>query len=204
MSSSFPHLSSKASWNFPSVLAFFRVTESSSLTLSRRSWKLWNFLLQIHTETCRLSQRELNMKTPFTKRVVVTQHRSFKKKNNYCYFKLPALLLKGSSSCNYMNINTSASLRLCNKQLMHLSRHAWWFPLFSSATALWFSLCTRSWKPFYTPTITSRQRLKGSHYQHVNMMSPFPPHSSITNNRLGTRAKARQHRKNTWDILSGA
>lgn len=40
-----PHLSSKASWNFPSVLAFFSVVESSSLTLSRWSWKLWNFLL---------------------------------------------------------------------------------------------------------------------------------------------------------------
>lgn len=42
--------------------------------------------------------------------------------------------------------------------------------------------------PFETLNTTSRQRLKGSHYQHVNMMSPFPQHSSNANNRVQTQA----------------
>lgn len=41
----FPHLSSNASWNIPSFLAFFNTVASPSLTLSLRSWKLWNFFL---------------------------------------------------------------------------------------------------------------------------------------------------------------
>lgn len=116
---------------------------------------------------------------------------------------ISVLSLKGSISYYHMDIITSASVQLCSKQQMHPYRHCWWFSFFLCC-ALWLSLCTRSWKPFYTPTTTSRQRLKGSHYQHDNTMSPFPPHSSITNNRLGTRVTARQQKENTWDILSGA
>lgn len=117
---------------------------------------------------------------------------------------VPVLSLKGSISYNHMDIMiTSASVQLAvnNKCIPSDMPDV---SLSFSAGALWLSLCTRSWKPFYTPTTTSRLRLKGSHYQHVNTMSPFPPHSSITNNRLGARVAARQQKENTWDILSGA
>lgn len=63
------------------------------------------------------------------------------------------------------------------------------------ACALWFLDCTPSWKAFWRLNTTSRPQLKGSHYQHVSMMSPFPQHSSKTNNRGGTQTKSCQEKK---------
>lgn len=123
---------------------------------------------------------------------------------NYCCFKTLLLSLKGSISHNHMDTITSASVQLCSTQQMHHPfRHSWCFCFFLCRCFMTLPL-HHSWKPFYTPATTSRQRLKGSHYQHVNTMSPFPPHSSITNNRLWTGVAARQQKENTWDILSAA
>lgn len=124
----FLHLSSKASWNFPSVLAFFSVTESSSLTLSRRSWKLWNFLLWIRTKTWRLSQPALKCgsDSSFHLKDSLLIHRTNQFLNFY-RFKFLLFLPRGSSLCNYMNMKTSASLQLCNKQQMQPFRHPFVF-----------------------------------------------------------------------------
>lgn len=64
------------------------------------------------------------------------------------------------------------------------------------ACALWILDCTPSWKAFWRLNTTSRPQLKGSHYQHVSMMSPFPQHSSKTNNRGGTQTKSCQGKEN--------
>lgn len=115
---------------------------------------------------------------------------------------IPVLSLKDSISNYHMDIFTPASVQLCSKQQMHPYRHCWCSLSFSAV--LYDSPSALAPESHFTHQPLHQDRLKGSHYQHVNTMSPFPPHSSITNNRLGTRVTARQQKENTWDILSGA